>query len=222
MANVLGVGELVKCRVWCNTAAGNGQASVNTIWFTVAATGSPPATDQDVADTLDGLIHAQMKGLLSAIATYRGVQAQIYSSVTPYLAFFVDVFQNANAGAGTVAGNILPPQSCGLISFSTARSGAGFRGRWYQPFPGAADDSGGGSPSAGYITRLAALAGNVSIGLAPAIGGRTATLVRAIVHGKNKGGVIPPPTPVVGASASSNWATQRRRGDFGRQNKSPI
>ncbi len=222
MSNSLTVGAIVRCRIWVQTAAGGGQASVNTLHYTVASIGGVAATDSDVAVTLDSVVHVDYKALLSSTAVYRGVQAQILNSIPPFLAFFAEQFTIANFGVGSVAGPILPPQTSGLISFSTARAGVAFRGRSYVSFPGQADDSGGGSPSASYTARLANLASDFGGGLAIAIAGRSATLVRVLLHRKNKAGITPPPDPVISFVGSRLWATQRRRGYFGRLNRSPI
>ncbi len=222
MAQALAVGNFVKARIWCSSALGNGQASVNTLWYVVGAIGTPASTDQDVATTLDALIAAQMKGLICNISTYKGVQAQICSPVLPFRATYVAQGAIGNAGAGTAGANGLPPQTSGLISFQSALANVQNRGRFYIPFPAQLDDSGGGAPTGGYVARANALAVNVAAGLAPTTGGRTATLVRVLVHRLNKAGLAIPATPVISSNASTLWATQRRRGDFGRQNVSPI
>ncbi len=222
MAQVLTAGQVVKCRIWCDTGAGGGQASCNTLAYTVSPTPAPTATDADVAVTLDALVAVTYKALLSATATYKGVQAQICNPAFPYAAIYLSASSIAGAGAGGVAGNIMPGQICGLIGFSTGRAGVRNRGRFYVAFPGVADDGGGGSPTAGYITRLGALAPNVNSGMAVAVGGRTATLIRVILHGTPKVGPIGAPDAVIGSPIGQGWATQRRRGSYGRQNRSPI
>lgn len=224
MAQGLTVGDLLSLRVWCTTASGSGQASVNTFFYKVGAASSPPATDLDVATQLDGLIHAQYKGMLSSLAQYRGCQVQILAPVPPYLATYSPAEVNGNAGAGTVTGDPMPPQTCGIISFQTGKPRQANRGRMYMPFPGQSSDSGGGSPGAVYLSELGVIAGYFDSGVAIVQAGRTATLVRVIKHGKNKDGVYPIPNtdPVTGASIGGGWATQRRRGDYGRQNKSPV
>ncbi len=222
MTAPLAVGQVVKCRIWCDTAVGGGQASVNTLGYIVSAIGGSPATDTDVAATLDALIATPYRALLSASANYKGVQAQICQPTFPYTAIFIAGQSIAGAGVGGVAGNPMPAQVCGLLSFATGKAGVRNRGRFYVAFPGVADDSGGGTVSAGYTTRLQALGAQVSVGLAPSAGGRTATLVRVILHSTPKTGPIAPPDAVVSGSDHAAWATQRRRGSFGRQNRSPI
>ncbi len=222
MTTPLVVGQVVKCRIWCDTVAGGGQASVNTLGYIVSAVGGSPATDTDVAATLDALIATPLKALLTSLATYKGVQAQICNPTFPYKAIYIPGVSIAGAGVGGVAGNPMPTQICGLLSFASGKAGPQNRGRMYVPFPGVADDNGGGSAIASYVTRLDALGLQVAVGLAPSAGGRTATLARVLLHGTPKEGPISPPDAVTGGSSHSSWATQRRRGAYGRQNRSPI
>lgn len=225
MAAPLTVGNFVQLRVWVRTVMGGGQASVNNLWYVVAAVGSPGATDLDAAVSLDALVFAQYQGMMTALAEYRGVQAQIFDGVTaPYRALYTPDFFNGNAGFGTGGTTPLAPQTCGLISFQTAKPRQANRGRFYMPFPDASADSGGGSAGAVYLGELTALAGFVGVGLAVSRGGRTATLARVIKHGPDKFNTYPTPVydAITGATSSDRWATQRRRGDFGRLNRSPI
>jgi hypothetical protein len=201
---------------------GGGQAAVNTLWYQVGAVSAPAATDQDAADNMDSLVSLAFRNLLNVNASYKGVQAQIYTNVQPYMAKYVAADAVAGAGAGAVTGDPMPPQTSGLLNFQSVFAGQRNRGRFYMPFPGQTDDSGGGSPSAGYIARLLILGGIVGVGLGVAAGGRTATLVRVLAHGKDKLGLYHLPTPVTAYYVGTGWATQRRRGDYGRLNRSPI
>jgi hypothetical protein len=222
MAVPLAVGYPVRCRVWTTTTGAGGQAAVNTEHYLVASVGATPATDLDVATTLDSIVENEYKVLMTGIAEYRGVQAQILNTIPPYLAFYAEQFTIANAGAGTAGTVALPGQVCGIGSYQTLQAGRAFRGRVYIPFPDVADDNGGGSPTNSYITRLNLLVSSLSVGLSVAVAGRTATLVRVLLHRKNKAGTTPTPTPILSFETTQGWATQRRRGSFGRQNRSPI
>ena len=226
MSNALGLGNLVQLRVWC---ADSEQASVNTFWYVVGAAGPPAATDQDTADQVETAVAGGMKPLIANTALFRGVEVQLHDPTPPpptsmsgYGALFSAVFQNAHAGAGTAGAVGLPRQTCGLGSFQTGRAGAVGRGRWYAPFPSDTDNLGNGQPTAGYATRLESMTAFFAAGISVAVGGRTATLVRILLHRRNKAGVWPLPSPVLTHSTSAFWATQKRRGDFGRANKSPV
>jgi len=155
---------------------------------------------------------------------YRGVQAQIISPVPPFQALFVEAFSITGATNGTGGAFVQATQVCGLISYQTDKARQSQRGRCYVAFPSQQLDSGGGSPDATYITRLGTLASDMIAGLSVSAGGRTATLVRVLLHGKDKNGnqIVPFITPITGSKQSELWATQKRRGNFGRTNVSPI
>lgn len=223
MANPLALGDLVKMRVWCSVVA-EAQAAVNTLWYTVAAVGVDPATDEDAAISLDLLTGVTYPPLLSTGAEYRGVQAQIYQTVEPFHAKFVEAFTNTSAGPGTGGAALMPLQVSGLISYQTARPGRANRGRTYVPFVSPVNATAAGFPTPGYIVASTALAADLSAGLLVTAGPRTATLVRGLFHGKDKAGVRPVPAfdVILGSIVATRFATQRKRGGFGRHNDSPI
>lgn len=222
MSQGLVVGELVRIRIF-NYFSLQAQLSLNILHYVVGATSPTPPTDQDVADQVDGFYSAVYRPAMPATASYRGVEVQILNTVWPYKALYVGATQNAAAGDGTASGAPLPGQVSGLISYQTARPGQGFRGRSYIGFPAIVHDTGAGNPTPAYRVLLNAIGNITAAGIAVVtLGGNTATLVRVILHGKDKTGFIPTPTPVDGFATSANWATQRRRGDFGRQNVSPV
>lgn len=221
MSNILAVGDYLRVRIWTRLGAA-GQAAVNTVNYYVSAVGGSPATDFDAATYIDAIIASLYKAVLSSAAEYRGVQAQILNGSSPYHAKYSEADVNASAGAGLVTGNLLPHQTAGLISWQTPLAGQANRGRFYVAFPGVGSDTGGGSPTSTYDTDITALAGALRNQLTVTASGRSATIYRVIMHGKNKAGSIPTPTPITSASVSSLWATQRRRGSFGRLNTSPI
>jgi len=221
MATVLFPNVLVQVRIWSQVTAAF-QAAVNTAWYFCSSVGSPPAFDTDVADQVDSLIATDFKALLSSTAEYRGVQVILHGSSPSYAALTLPVAAAAGAGNGTSGADLMPKQTAGILKFQTLRPGPSGRGRFYLPFPSTASDSGGGTPSAGYSTAVITFGADIGVGLAISQGGRTALLIRVLVHRKNKAGLFPDPSPVIDWSTSGLWATQKRRGSYGRQNLSPI
>jgi hypothetical protein len=222
MAATLAVGNYVRLRVWTQFAAEK-QAAVNTAWYTVAAAGASASTDQDFADYMDANIGPAYYNLMSSLTDYRGVQVTINQTTYPYRQTLLPVAATAFAGPGTNGAQPLPSQIAGLIRFQTANAGSAGRGRWYVAFPTANGNSGGGTPTGAYQAYLATLAGIAGVGISLTTGGRTATLVRQLMHSPPKGGgPVPGPSPVLSFSESDLWATQKRRGSFGRTNVSPI
>ena len=221
MVQALALGDFVRVRTYCLFDL-QAQLSVNNLDYIVGAVGGTPATDQDVADQVDAAVAGPYKDLMTAAATYKGVQVSTLLVTPPYLTRTNPVSATTNAGVGVAAGAPLPGQVSGLISLRTARGGRAGRGRSYIGFPGIVHDTGAGNPTAGYVAFLVALADQITVGLSISAGGRTATLVRVVLHTKNKFEVVPPPDGVTSFVARAKWATQRRRGDFGRLNVSPI
>jgi len=221
MATALALGDIVRVRTYCLFDL-QAQLSVNNLDYIVGAVGGTPATDQDVADQIDAAVAAPYKDLMTGAATYKGVQASILNVTPPYLTRINPVTSNSHAGVGTATGQPFPGQVSGIISVQTMRGGRAGRGRTYVGFPGIVHDTGAGNPTNAYVALLVALADQICVGLGISIGGRTATLVRVLLHTKNKFDIVFPPDGVTSFTARAKWATQRRRGDFGRINVSPV
>jgi hypothetical protein len=209
-AHPLAVGTFVKCMIWTSDVE---QAAVNSVYYKVTAIGGTPATDQDVCDAVDTIVSGSIQALMNNNATYNGVQAQIVAPGT----VLVSVSQTSHAGAGTGGAVALPKQACGITSFYTDTAGPKGRGRNYLPFASTGGDSGDGKPSSGYITSAQAMYVALMNLTAIAAGGRTATVSLVIYNRPTKTGI-----PVIRMVTRAVWATQKRRGAFGRTNKSPI
>jgi len=201
---------ILKGSIWCTDGD---QASVNTVFYKVVSVGTPASTDADFAQTLDSAIGAVLITMLNNNASYRGVQGQI---VFP-LPVRVAAFNTASAGAGTSGATALPRQASGLISWKTNLAGRKFRGRTYIPFPATTSDTGNGIPTAGYITALSSFATALLNMTALATGCLTSTISLG-VHSR----VAHTTTDISSSLSQNRWATQRRRGSYGRQNISPL
>jgi len=209
MSQVLVAGNIIAARAWCVT--GN-QASVNSFYYRVVGVGTPAATDKDFCDNFDTVVAADMKALIYNGASYKGIQAQIiWPPPLP-----ADVVTVTNAGAGTAGANAMALQTSGIISWYTALAGRAQRGRTYAPFPSTTDNS-NGVPSAGYVTKLTNLATASQALVNILSGGRSATVVPVIWHRGTH-----TTDDIKAFFARAVWATQRRRGAYGRGNASPI
>lgn len=216
MSTVLNAGDLIQYRVWCLQAE---QASVNTFYYLVSAPTGSPVTDLDGARTFDAAIASLYKAIMSTDASYRGVQANIVQRVPLPAA----VFYNGSVGAGGEAPPDCPRQTCGLVSWQTQLAGRRYRGRFYMPFPSVGNVQTDGIPTAAYVTSLNNLASAIRnynvITNVGATGNMAATLV---IHHRPGKSPTPTVTPVSGQITSVKFATQRRRGSYGRANSSPI
>jgi len=210
MASVLLDGDLLIVRI---AMFHTDQAGLNIRHYRVSNSQGAGVTDQEVVDALDLLYEFDYKASLSSAATYRGVSVQKFLPAPPLQA----VFSTVSAGIGGLVGDPLPKQVAGLVTLRTQFAGRKFRGRMYIPFPSESVNEVDTQPSAAYIASIAAIGTNMiaqqSIGLAP----DTADVTPVLFH--RLGGTTDDLTSRV---ASPLWATQRRRGDFGRKNILPF
>jgi hypothetical protein len=192
------------------------QASVQRrYWKVVAFTVPGVVYFGDVAAALDTAIAGRMTALIMNDANYLGVRCRrVYLPSN-------EQWEVATAGAGPgLAGAVaLPTQSAGLVTLLSAVIGHAGEGRIYAPFPAAADNVLDGVPRAGYTTALASLAAKYTQQLIVA-GGAGAIAVLDPVIFRPPG--IAPTVTLTGYRVAPAWATQKRRGSYGRFNKPPF
>jgi hypothetical protein len=216
MSIPLAVNDIVKVSLWCSNAE---QASVNRFFFQVTATAGSVPSDTTMSNELDtGFFSTAVPPILNNLSRYNGVEVQIRRGAV--------LFASANATAGAAAGTggtvALPRQVAGITHWSTIFAGQQFRGRSYWPFPSLTADVGDGTPTNAYIALISTISAGLLNFTTVGTGGNTATVQMVMVHGPNKAGITPPPSLLVSATEEGKWATQRRRGSFGRPNVSPI
>lgn len=202
--------DVLQARVYATLG---GQTAINVLHFECVLHGGLGGTLQQCASAFDALISTSFKALLSSSASYRGVGMKRLRPGAPT----VEEYAVLGSGAGTVTGDVLPKQCCGLIAKRTDFAGPSARGRFYMPFPGEADNDADSTPSSTYMTRLASLAANLILGFNAGLGADMSTL--DLVLSRN---VPLSTTPITSMLTREKWATQRSRGDFGRPNASPI
>jgi len=181
--------------------------------FQVTAKAGTGRTETQLATDFDSLFRAHVVALMSSGADYLETMIQkIFPA--PILARKL----TGTGTPGTATGDTLPRQTCGLITLTSDFAGKHARGRKYVPFPAEADNSGDGHPTAGYVTRLSVLAGDMSTSSIFGGGGNTLGFTPVIFNRANPGASI----LVTGATPRTIWATQRRRSDFGKANVPPA
>src|SRR5215475_589959 len=181
-------------------------------WLVQNVTGTG-MTDAALATAFDNLFAPLLKPLITASASYYGTQVQ---KIWP-LPIFIPAGTSANTGIGTAAVNSLPKQTCGLISLRTAIAGRKGRGRLYVPFPSVGDDTAAGAPVAGYVTRLNTLGAQLNVAQTLGVAPNQVTL-RSVVYHR----ALHTTDAIITCISSNLWATQRRRGDYGRVNVAPF
>lgn len=207
-------GNIITLRLW---STWSNQAAVNTFHYLMGVrTGLVDVNG--AALFFDTLLNVLVKAIMADSSTYRGLQCYVNQLPLPQPGVSV-----VYAGVGTGSGLQMGAQICGLSRWQTAFAGPANRGRTYWPFPPAGLDAAGGFPSTGYLSDLEAIQDAlIGVSAVTQAGGGTIDATYIIRHGLNKAGIIPPPTPITTGLASGGWATQKRRGFFGRANTSPI
>jgi hypothetical protein len=211
MATVLAPGDILRA-TW-DIPGLNGQTALPSVHYIINVVAGAP-TDQQLADKLDLIITPNLLPCINALATYRNV---IVQKIAP-LPIYSRVFQNASTAAGTSGPNPVPQQVSGLIGWQTPVARRGGKGRFYMPFPATINvNTLTGHPQVLYLANLGAFAAGVNgitnFGTVP----NTATCQQVIFERKTLGFAI-----VTGISVRALWATQKRRGDYGRVNAPPI
>lgn len=210
--------DLVRVRFWVKDGD---QAAVNTVYYICTGPNTGGVTDLDASQSLQVQFNPLYIALLNNNAEWRGVQVQIVRTPT-----LLPAFDNSNPLIGTAGPIALPKQTASLVQYQSNFAGRKYRGRIYLPFPATADMALDGAPTAGYLTRLLAIKSALegTFFFTDLTGTKFIAVQQVIPHFLKKGQVGPAesPTPVTTWTISSRWATQRRRGAFGRQNLSPI
>jgi len=203
------VGDIWEVRIYC---AANAQVALNVYHFLETATAGAGGSEADAASAFDTLAAPVYKPAMAGAAEYSGTQAQRIKPTRT-----VARTSNIAGGSGTGAGDLLPLEVSGIISTVTAKTGRGFRGRIYVPFPYADANNAAGEPTAAYAVVLGAIAAAFLATHTIGAGGNTSTIVPVIYHRKTA-----TTDPVTGFLAKVKWAGQHRRGDYGRPNVLPF
>lgn len=216
--------QLLKCRIF--TSCEN-QLGVNVIYFKLTAIESAAQSDlQELAAALSNRFTGPYLNVLSANANYRGVGLQNIGSGAFGTTPSVEVFSNSGADVGAQVSNAMSKQTCGIITKRTLITKRNGRGRLYLPFPGSGDNTQLGHPTAGYITRAAAVALSLFTEFSVSTPGEGLNSLQPL-HRRNI--QFPEATqpnweynPIVDTVVRTEWGTQRRRGDYGRTNEFPV
>jgi hypothetical protein len=204
---------IYRTTVYCTLGA---QAAALPRYWSTGGSVVGTITMKQFADAVSAFLGPAYKAVLANVATYNGITCSRVTGATPY-----EIYDSSTVsqGIGVAGAAAMSKQTAGLIGFYTNFAGRAFRGRQYVPFPASADDTGEGKPTIGagsYVARLGALALVLITPFVVVSGANTATLTPVIFH-KGSSSM----TPITAAAARLVWATQKRRGDFGKTNNPP-
>lgn len=189
------------------------QLGLNVRHYVVVAATAPEPTRVQIAQQFYTAMNAIYGPMLNNNATFRGFAVRF---IWPGPVSVEDHSTGA-AIAGTAGAISAPRQTAGLIKLSTGLAGRTGRGRIYVPFPATASVQLDGSLGPAYTTNLATLAGAWSAQVVVPNGAGSITLQPIIWHRSTHTFSL-----VTGAIPRTVWATQRRRGGFGRTNLMPF
>lgn len=177
-----------------------------------------PQALNDFLETFSAFVVPDFKECLSQEARYEGCRVVFFNPLNPLQDRVATTTDLSGPGTVDTAGS-MPSQTCGLISKLTVFPGRQGRGRFYMPFPpDAALNSADDLIQAAYRTVLVSLSVQLqnSFDVDPFDG-----QLRTFTPGLYKRG----PGSIFRAWTSSRvglgFATQRRRGFFGRPNTVP-
>lgn len=210
MATTLAVGDLLKIITYCQAAE---QVSQNVRYYAVSSIGvgvSP--TDEDLVTAFTNTVKGLYLPIMGAAANFAGCSLQ---KITPVKK---DLVAWSNLGVGTAAGDLLPRETAGLISFRTGFAGRKNRGRMYLPFPSEALNDANGHPTAAYVTAADALGDFVVNTPAFAPAGTATITLEALSFPSD----IPQGRQITAYTTSTRWASMRTRGDYSAANTLPF
>lgn len=192
-----------------------GQISLNTFYVEITNVVGVEPSDLQKANAIDAIFAPLYKPLMPPAATYYGVAVQKEGAPPGPL-----IGTSVNSGGGTGAGGFIATQVSFLASRKTALGGRHGRGRIYPGFPDSSHMNTNGQPKAAAVALIQTLA-NVqlttinAVTIAPAGNCDMQFRLKNIILG----GTFY--DPIVSVAASTRFATQRRRGDYGRLNPLP-
>lgn len=206
----LAAGNVLRMRAWFTIAE---QAAVAT-WCYKVGTITGSLVLSDVAISFDSIMHVKLKAMVTSQARYNGIQCYLLNTLP--LPRPQDV--TANAGACTAGPIALPRQSTGITSWFTDFAGPGNRGRTYWPFPPASGDETIGEPNAAYIAAVDDVCGDLKNNIVFTGSGGSANGILSLFVKRTPTA----PIPIREFLTHPKYATQKRRGSYGRTNASPI
>jgi hypothetical protein len=210
MSQTLVVNDVIKAQIWCQD---NEQSSVNTFHYKVTAISGPAPSLEDFLGQWSGVVMGPMANCIADLAEVVGCRAQIVLPLPLFTA--IQTTGAPTPGLGGAVGSAR--QVAGLISWRTALAGPGGRGRTYLPFVSASDMTGIGLPTPEYVARATAFGTAIGNFKSVTSGGGTAT-VAVCIRNLKKG----TQTVITEGVIQTKWATQKRRGSYGRPNSNPF
>lgn len=210
------VGDLLEVRVVCYTPS---QIALNVLHYEVTAQVGAGATLASIAASFAAGCSLLYRALMPSVASFRGIGVR--NLMAPRTIEFTDA---ASDGVGSVGADLAPTQTSYILAMSGTLAGRSNTGHSYPGFPSADYLTATGGMTAPGLAALTALATFLFTPGPQGAGADLATLVLATRHPDVIVATVHLPqwTRVFSLRPAPIWATQRRRGQFGRQNIPPF
>jgi hypothetical protein len=209
MPQILAINDIIKAQYVCSDSE---QVSINTVYYKVTAATGATVDVLHFATAFEVEIAPAIIPCIANTAEYQEVICQVVNPL-PLKAREISHALSAPGTGGAVG---QARQVAGLIAFYTDLAGPGFRGRNYVPFPSTAASQAYGVASTAYTTALNNL-GSAINGFATASQGAGSVTVDHVLY-KRAGQIA---TPVVRVVSRLFFATQKKRGSYGKANQVP-
>jgi len=187
------------------------QVGLNRFFYQVSATPGATADAQVMADAIVPAIQLDYAACMSMHAAFHGVKLETAMAGPAY-----EPVYSSEVEDGAIVGDPLPGQCTGITTWRTELAGARHRGRTYWPFPAEEQNIVTSVPSAAYLTNVE----NLSLKMRSF--NITADAVEWVFVLHIWSSVDAVYREVTAHTVRPKWATQRRRGDFGRANVLPF
>jgi len=204
-------GDVVQCRFVHKGPTGE-EAFVIMNYVIGTITGGT-ITDQDFANQASMFYSTLIVTIMPNSCDYDGVEVSLPTR-SPIPATVTSTLGHGAGASGTQVANT---QAAALISLYSSLSGQRNRGRSYLPFLTATFIDVTGFPTSGFLTLLQIIAAAFAAFQGFTVGGASATFNQVIYHRLTKLW-----TYVFNWVAQQKFATQRRRGNYGRNRTPPI
>lgn len=218
------LGNVYKTRFFCYDSNLT-QVCINTVYLQVAVSpGIGTMSEQSMCDAVSLAFSAYYVDYLTITAVYYGCSMQLVNPVPATEP--IPLFSRVGTHAGAVAGNPLPLQVSGVITIKTAFAGRHYRGRIYPGFLPASYSDATGAALPVMVTNMTLLANALQSTIAYTSGANIVNLF-AVLRSAVQVLVPPAPktvfySPITSALPVQRFATQRRRGQYGRINSPPF
>lgn len=207
----LSAGDIIEMKVYSRQ---NGQEGINAYHYRVTAFANTTATAGDLANSMDAVFRPLYITTLAANASFQGVGIRFLQSGL----WSVETLSTTGPVVGTAPGDPLPLAMCGIATKKTRTIGRAGRGRVYFAFPTENYNTSAGAPTAGYQSLMEIIMDQyLDTGPFLAAGGLSVSVYPILFH-RSTGTY----TDIIGMEVRDKWATQHRRGDYGRLNSSPF